>query len=124
MTFKFQISVLTITIWLTNVIISCGQSPKTKIDTLETAVLPVDQILTETELQAIDSLFIACVDDHNNSLGENQKELRIDLNKYEYKKQLLVSKTKEGNKIVWVNCLCRTWSKINWKKEIVTVNDG
>lgn len=139
MAYKFQISILTIIICLTNVVISCGQVVQTngiKIDTSKTAIVPIDPkaifldstliqlALTQEELKTIDSLLIACVNDYNSHQGKDGKQLKIDLNKYNYRKQLLVGKSKEGDKKVWVNCFCQTWSKVNWRTEIIRVNDG
>jgi hypothetical protein len=124
---------------LTNVIISRGQVRQMngiKIDTSKTAILQIDPkailldstlnqlTLTQDELQTIDSLLIACVNDYNSRLDIDDKQEKIDLKKYDYKKQLIVGKSKEGDKKVWVNCFCNTWSKINWRTEIIRVNDG
>ena len=125
MTYRFQISVVTIICCLTNVAISCAQAYRANridIDTLNTAVIGGDAqsnriiVITNEERQTIDSLFIACINNYNRSLDVDQKEFKIDLRK-EYKRQLIVGTDKAGSRIVWVNSFCRVWSKINWRKE-------
>lgn len=140
MTHKFQISILTIIICLTNAIVSVGQGQTTnkiKIDTSKIAIIPFDEeagypfdntfkksTLTQYELQTIDNLLVACVKDYNNSLDKEHKQWIIDLKKYNYRKQLIVVTNKQGQKEVWINCFCTTFRSNNWKTEVMSVHDG
>jgi hypothetical protein len=140
MTYKFQISILTIIICLTDVTISCGQVEQTnriKIDTSKTAIIqfnpksiyPFDSTfqqseLTQGEVNVIDSLLIACIKDYNSRLDKKHKQWTIDPKKYNYRKQLIVVENIKGEKEVWVNCFCNTWGNDNWKREVLNVHDG
>lgn len=141
---------MTISFFLTNVLTSCAQSQnkktgdkiKTKstisiqFDTSKTAIIPFDQkgnypfdnsykptILTQIDINIVDSLISICVSDYNNALDKDHKEWSIDLKKYNYLKQLIIVTNNKGEKEVWVNYFCDTWN-MNWKKEILLVHDG
>jgi len=115
-----------------------GQASKNfQVDTSKTAIIPFNKngnypfdksfnptTLTQDDFCIIDSLFIACVTDFNKSLTKNNKERSIDLEKYEYYKQIIAVENKKGEKEVWVNCFCYTWDHISWRKEILMVQDG
>jgi hypothetical protein len=142
----FCINILAIAFCLITVFTSCGQSQNKKtdqtsksvqVDTSKTAIIPFDKkdnypfnnsfnstTLTQDDINTIDSLFIVCVTDYNKLLDKNHKEWRIDLEKYNYYKQIIAVINKKGDKEVWVNCFCYTWNNDNWKKEILLVHDG
>ena len=151
MTPRSYIHILTIAFCLTNAFTSCGQSQNKKagqttkskgtnniqLDTAKTTIILFDQkgnypfdnsfkpaTLTQNDIVSIDSLLIACVSDYNNSLDKDHQQWRIDLNKRNYKKQLIVVTNKKGEKEVWVNCFCDTWGSDKWKTEIMLVDDG
>ncbi|MEO6452959.1 MAG: hypothetical protein ABIN97_02740 [Ginsengibacter sp.] len=144
------IIILTLAFCLTNVLASRGQSSniaKKKIiknksttsiqfDTSKTAIIPFEKKgsypfdnkykpakLTQDDINNIDRLLLECVTDYNNSLDIDHKEWRIDLKKYDYKKQLIVVTNEKGDKEVWVNCFCETWDG-RWKTRIMLVDDG
>ena len=148
MTTRSYINILTIAFCLTNAFTSCGQSQNKKInqttksksvqvDTSKMAIIQFDKkgnypfdnsfnptTLTQDDISTIDSLFIACVTEYNNSLDKDHKEWSIDLKKYSYYKQIIAVTNKNGDKEVWVNCFCHTWDNNNWKKDILMVHDG
>jgi hypothetical protein len=144
------INILTITFCLTNAIRSAGQLPVTasqqktrsktennlQYDSSKSATIsfnpkskyPFDNTyktarLTQKDFIIIDSLQIACVTEYNNSLDKEHKQWSIDLNKHNYKRQIIAVTNKSGEKEVWVNCFCRTWDN-RWKTEIMIVDDG
>jgi len=41
-----------------------------------------------------------------------------------YKRQYVPFYTREGEKVVWVNCLCDVFGVKRWRKSVVQVNDG
>jgi len=146
------ITLLAIAFGLTNVLSSCGQfSDKKKgqisksknttpqqFDTSKTAITPVDHqkgnypfdktykptTLNQDDIGNIDSLLIECVADFNHSLDKDHKDWSIDLNKGNYRKQLVAVINTNGEKEVWVNCFCKVWESNNWKTEILHVDDG
>jgi len=148
MTPRSYINILTIAFCLTTAFTSCGQSQNKKtdqatksksvqVDTSKTVIIQFDKtgsypfdnsfsstILTDNDINTIDSLFVACVTEYNNSLGKDHKEWIINLKRYNYYKQIIAVTNKKGDKEVWVNCFCHTWDNNNWKKEILMVKDG
>ncbi|MEX6690896.1 hypothetical protein QTN47_25530 [Danxiaibacter flavus] len=148
MTPRSYTNILTIAFCLTITLSSCGQSQAKKInhvannitvqiDTSKTAIIALDKkgnypfdntfnptSLTQNDIYDIDSLLIACVTNYNNSLDKDHKEWSIDLNKNNYRKQLIAVTNKKGEKEVWVNCFCYTWDNKNWKTNILLVADG
>ncbi len=148
MTLRSYINILTIAFCLTFALSSCGQSQTKKvvqvannrtvqIDTSRTTIIAFDRkgnypfdntfnptSLRQNDIYTIDSLLLACVIDYNNSLDKDHKEWRIDLNKNNYRKQLIAVTNKKGEKEVWVNCFCHNWDNNKWKKEILMVHDG
>ncbi len=81
-------------------------------------------VLTQDNLQTIDTLLLRCIANYNNSLSNNKEQWGIDLVKWNYKKQLVAVINKDGQKEVWVNCFCNTWDNDQWKTEILQVDDG
>jgi hypothetical protein len=107
-----------------------------QLDTSRTAIIPLKEtgsypfndtykqtILTKKELAVIDSLVDLCVEDYNQSFKPEFRQFRINLQKGNYRKQLVAATNTKGEKEVWVNCFCRTWDN-RWKKEIMYVDDG
>ncbi|MBC7495268.1 MAG: hypothetical protein H7221_09695 [Flavobacterium sp.] len=151
MTSRYYTSIFIIALCLTIALTSFGQSENKKtgqivkristksiqFDTLKTAIILFDKkgnypfdnsykptTLTQNDIKIVDSLLIVCLTKYNNSLNDDDKELRIDLKKYNYRKQLIVVINKKGEKEVWVNCLCHNWDNSKWKTEIIVVDDG
>lgn len=64
-----------------------------------------------------------------NNIAEKHTSYYIDANK-KYYSQFIVAINKKGEKEVWVNCFCDAFIQeqkpytINWKKEIVQVEEG
>jgi hypothetical protein len=79
--------------------------------------------LSKSDIDEIDVSFVATVADYNNSLSPEHDEYRIDLNKVEYRKQLVAVVNSKGEKEVWVNCFCGNSSE-SWRTKIVVVFDG
>jgi len=142
------INILTIAVALTIALNSCGQSQTKKMDqkvdnktiqicNSKTAIISFDKkgnypfdnsfnptTLTKQDINIIDSLLIVCVTDYNNSFGKVHKERCIDLNKFDYHKQIIAVTNTKGDKEVWVNCFCYTWDNNSWKTKILLVEDG
>lgn len=79
--------------------------------------------LTQNDLAQIDSLLLACATEYNNSLTHGKDDFKIDINRINYKMQLISVTNKKGEKEVWVNCFCQGWNE-RWKTEIFSVDDG
>jgi hypothetical protein len=107
-----------------------------KFDTLTTAIIEFDPktdwpfdstsrgaMLTQKELQAVDSFLLVCITDYNNALDKDHKQWSIDLKKRNYRRQLVVVENKNGQKEVWVNCFCHDIND-KWKTEMLDVQDG
>lgn len=141
--------VLTQFLW-TLTLVACGQTSNSKqairtkpkagstllVDTSKIAIIPLAKtgsypfgddfkraVLTQKDLKIVDSIINQCVADYNNSLKPEYKQFSIDLNKGNYRKQLVVATNSKGEKEVWVNCFCRA-SDNRWKTEIMYVDDG
>ena len=83
--------------------------------------------LTSSEIKTIDSMLIVAVNTYNDSLPSKHKTWNIDLNKVNYRKQLVTVTNNKGEKEVYVNCFCSTiddYWKNRWKTEIFVVEDG
>jgi hypothetical protein len=114
-----------------------GSLPHAQFDTSLIAVIPFNQnsssvfdkdskpsTLAEDDFKNLDSLLASCITAYNNSLDELRKHQRIDLTKTRYYKQLIVVINKNGEKEVWLNCLCNTRGGDAWRTKIIMVDDG
>ncbi len=114
------------------------QFPHLEYDTASTAILAfqestswifdstyVSDTLLQAELLSIDSFVVKSVDDFNNRKGLNnsEKALKIDLDKWNYRKQIIVARNRFGEKEVWVNCFFGS-NHTSWTSRLVTVDDG
>ena len=131
-------------------LVSCGQTtnnqtdtPKTVIATVQPvdtsliAIIPFDKsrdwlfdktyspsTLTENDIEKIERLMTDCVNKYNNKLSSDNKQyFSIDLTKEKYKRQYVAVTNKNGDKEVWINCLCQTHGD-SWKTSIIMVDDG
>ena len=131
-------------------IISCGQTTNNQNDTQTNVierVLPVDtsliaiipfdnsrdwlfdktyspSALTQNDIAKIERLMTDCVNNYNKKLSaDNKQYFSIDLTKEKYKRQYVAVTNKNGDKEVWINCLCQTHGD-NWKTSIIMVDDG
>jgi hypothetical protein len=144
---SFLLSTLTLAFLLTCSFVSYAQEPSKnandstknnnlKFDTSKIAIIKLNEkgswpfnstyqpsTLTQNELILVDSCLIACVNNYNNSLDKNHKQWSIDLNKLNYRRQLIVVTNSKGQKEVWVNCFC--WiNSDEWKTHMLIVDDG
>ena len=145
-------SLVKMAFYLLGTLTSCGQAHPNKsakkmdnqhpqpiqIDTEKTTVIPFapatmsypfsnaykSSVLNQSDIYAIETLLITCVADYNKSLKSGRAYREIDLNKHNYRKQLMAVVNAKGEKEVWVNCFCNTWGSDKWKREIVVVMDG
>ena len=150
MTIRFILSKLTLVFIAATCFVACGQVPtdqahsknpitKTEnlsYDTSKTAIIefnekdhwPFDStfnaaVLNQSELNTVDSILLVSVANYNTSVVSSHKQWNIDLNRKNYRKQLVVVTNKFGQKEVWVNCFC--WiDNDKWKTRIFSVHDG
>jgi hypothetical protein len=134
--------ILTVVAWGQNSNAVHGSKPKSKtentlqLDTSKTSIIPLSKtgsypfgesyrraVLTKLDVKIIDSLVEQCVADYNSSLKPEFKHFGIDLNRGNYRKQLVAATNTKGEKEVWINCFCRA-DDIRWKTEIMYVDDG
>ncbi len=79
--------------------------------------------LSEEEIKEIEVLLTHSVAEHNKNIKPGYEGFqRIDPLK-RYKRQLIPVMNNKGEKVVWVNCFCCDWG-LNWRKEIIMVDDG
>lgn len=143
MTLRFS-TILTIITCLTTALNTSGQTSSANtvdltFDTSNTVIIknmfsldnPFDSTfkeatLIQSELQTVDSILKACVTDYNKSLDKERKRYSINMHKRKYVKQLVVVTNQNGEKEVWVNCLCYTGGHIGnlWRTRIISVDDG
>ena len=68
----------------------------------------------------VDSIIVKIIEESNREdLGIESRSL---LENNQYYKQILPFKSKEGKKMIWINCFCEYNSF--WKSKIITVDDG
>lgn len=79
--------------------------------------------LSQSDIDEIEVSFMATIADYNSSLSPEHDEYRIDLDKEEYRKQLVAVVNSKGEKEVWVNCFCGNGGEL-WRTQIVVVFDG
>lgn len=132
-------------------LVSCGQTTSNKqadlttvdmasvqpVDTSLIAIIPYDNsrnwlfdktyspsTLTEDDIEKIERLITDCVNNYNKKLStENKQYFSIDLTKEKYKRQYVAVTNKNGDKEVWINCLCQIHGNY-WKTSIIMVDDG
>ncbi|WP_207496763.1 hypothetical protein [Aridibaculum aurantiacum] len=105
-------------------IISLAKSPKW-FHPFDTTYKPA--FLTNNDIKIIDSLLIVAVATYNNNLAPEEKNRSIELDKYNYRKQLFAASNGRGEKFVYVNCFCDTITEYwrnRWKTEVFVVADG
>ncbi len=107
------------------------------IDTSLIAIIPFDKsrdwlfdktyspsTLTQNDIDKIEKLLTDCVNNFNKKLSTNNKQyFSIDFTKEKFKRQYLAVINKNGDKEVWINCLCQTRGN-DWKTSIIMVDDG
>lgn len=107
------------------------------VDTSLIAIIPFDKsrawlfdktyspsTLTQNDFEEIEKLLIDCVHKYNSNLSSDNKQyLSIDLTNQKYKRQYVAVTNKNGDKEVWINCLCQTQGD-DWKTSIILVDDG
>ena len=130
-------------------IASCGQTKTNQtnkiknvatvhpIDTSSIAIIPFDKsrdwlfdktyspsTLAQNEIEEIEKLLTDCINKYNEKLSSDKKVyFSIDLTKEKYKRQYVAAINKNGDKEVWINCLCQIHDD-NWKNSIIMVDDG
>ena len=99
----------------------------------------IKSTLNESEIVEIDSLLEACLKEYNgkqvaeyNAIHQEHPETKLewfiinDLKNYKF--QIIVAKTPQGYKTIWINCFCAKngdeWVKNNWQKHVIHVDDG
>jgi hypothetical protein len=80
-------------------------------------------LLMQADLEVIDSLFMVCVKEYNNSLDKDHEWGTIDLKRERYRMQLVPAINTKREKEVWVNCFCWTLLR-RWKTNLQLTMDG
>ena len=81
-------------------------------------------MLTQKEMEKIEAMLTACIDNYNNKLSSDHKQyFAIDLAKRKYYRQYVAVTNKKGDKEVWINCLCETHG-LAWRTSVIQVDDG
>ena len=127
----YQLIIFVIILFL----VACANKPKgglplamqqdLQVDTSLIAVIPytgewipgktnTPATLTMDDMKRIEFLLTSCV---------TRNDKTIDLKGEKYKRQYIAVTNEKGDKIVWVNCLCRV-DDSNWKTSIAVVHDG
>jgi len=112
--------------------------PHLEYDTASIAILPFQELpswifdstyvsdtLLQAELFFIDEYVTRSVEDFNNwqILNNSKSPWNIDLDKWRYRKQIIVARNRMGEKEVWVNCFCDSHYD-SWRSSLVKVEDG
>jgi hypothetical protein len=106
-------------------------------DTSNFVVIPLDSVgfrmfdtlykpteLSLTELETLDSLIKIFAKDNEGSLSTDKVgHSKLDLSKRTYKRQYVPAMAPNGQKKVWVNCLCSN-SVEDWRHKVIIVKDG
>jgi hypothetical protein len=93
--------------------------------------------LSANEIELIDSIFTACLNDYNKKQEQGyidfkKKNPKTSLTKDNfvikgfqyYKRQYVPYINPNGEKAVWINCFCSSHDNSDWRKELVFVLDG
>ena len=92
--------------------------------------------LTEVDFQNIEQLLDSTIDNYNEEQEVGFKKMvakypqfKTDKNQFvinlsRYKRQYIAVINQNGDKEVWINCLCDSFHDDNWKTQIVMVFDG
>ena len=132
-------------------IVSCGQTTTNNqvdttkvvmasvqpVDTSLIAIIPFDKSrdwlfdrtyspspLTQSDIEKIEKLLTDCVNNYNKIFSSDNKQyFSIDFTKQKFKRQYVATINKNGDKEVWINCLCQTHGD-DWKTSIIMVDDG
>lgn len=141
--YRWTILICTLTI------LSCGQTKSNKqintavaplvhpVDTSLIAIIPFykcgdwlfdktysSSTLTQKDFENIERLMTDCVNHYNEKLStDNKQYFSIDLIKTKFKRQYVSVINKNGEKEVWINCLCQTHGD-GWKTSVILVDDG
>jgi hypothetical protein len=117
------------------------------VDTSSIVILPYDSSLywickdckpaelTSQDFEEIENFLIKCIDEYNpeqekrfyeikSKYPEQNFEMRhftIDLKRY--KRQYIAMTNINGEKVVWINCICDTYHE-DWRKGPIIVMDG
>jgi len=120
-----------------------------EIDTSVIAFLPFDTTeywlfkdvkqseLSINELKVVEKILIDCIEKYNieqkkdfEELNKNHPEYNFDIKQFvidlkEYKRQYIAVINNNGEKEVWINCFCKTFTfGTDWRKKEVEVMDG
>lgn len=131
-------------------LVSCGQTTNNQTETQKKVAATVQQVdtslitiipfdnsrywlfdktyspsnLTQNDIEEIEKLLIDCVNKYNSKLSSDNKQyFSIDLTKQKYRRQYVAVTNKNGDKEVWIICLCQTHGD-DWKTSIIMVDDG
>ncbi|HEX2629121.1 MAG TPA: hypothetical protein VHM26_08920 [Chitinophagaceae bacterium] len=78
--------------------------------------------LSKEDIGEIEKILKQATDERNNGIDSSLSYFRTrPLN--EYRRQIVATYNEKGEKVVWVNCLCREFGG-RWRKEIISVYDG
>jgi hypothetical protein len=120
---------------------------KNLFDTSSIVILPYDTSLywicrdckpaelTSQDFENIENLLIKCIDEYNPEQEKRFREIKskypeqnfeisqftIDLKRYN--RQYIAMTNINGEKVVWINCVCDTYND-DWRKVPIIVNDG
>ena len=118
-----------------------------KVDTSKIAILPYDKTdkwlfedcnqteLTSKDIEDIETILTKCIAEYNPEqekqfieINSKHPEYKLDRNYFvidlkRYKRQYIAVINRKGEKEVWINCFCGTWSG-KWKVQQIQVKDG
>lgn len=115
--------------------IDTGNKRDSVSDTTNIVLLPLDTswfqfknsraaTLSGKEMKLIEALITKCIQ-HNNDNQDASKHILEYIDLKNYKRQYFPYINEWGEKLVWINCFCKSDFNFNdWKKEIVIVADG
>jgi hypothetical protein len=105
----------------------------TVVDTSLIAIIPFEQgqdlfdksykpaTLSQTDLKKIEGFLNKCVKNYNDKLS---KDARISWHiSTSYYRQYVAAISANGEKVVWLNCMCNVENE-DWKKSLIMVMDG
>jgi hypothetical protein len=82
--------------------------------------------LTQEDILEIEKIFNESVSDNNSKLlsEETKKYFTIDLKKMGYKRQYVCVISDNEEKIIFVNCFCKSFTGNDWRRFLLQVDDG
>ena len=81
-------------------------------------------MLSSNDIEDVEDILAKCIKKYNSSYTRRHYR-KSTINLKHYVRQIVPGVNSKGQKIIWVNCICREFAlPNNWRKGILSVDDG